>query len=149
MVQHVKQKHVSGCLIASLAMVTNFTYDEVHRTLKNDADNKGTSFMDAIKWLYNNWFEVSAYDDPGRCLLAMAVLDKPCIVFYDTGHLLDDAVTRMIHAIVRLPDGTILDPLHDEPRSPDEITNIKMIIHIRPTRTRKILTVLKDRLTVK
>ena len=112
----VRQKESNGCIVASLAMIVGKSYDDVradHIFSALESEAKGCSFREVEEYLWRHgfaWQEVYRCGPPGNTYKEV----WPPRPWADE-HICEVA-TSMAHAVVLLRDGTVLDPLTDEPK---------------------------------
>jgi hypothetical protein len=107
-VQHVRQKHTKGCVIACLSMVTGIPYDEVALGFHGDRDKEGLGYHAYDCWLNQLGYAVlrrfSFYSPLHADRTAW-----PCEPFADA-HLVEVPSPSGGHALVLLGDGSVFDP---------------------------------------
>lgn len=115
-VRLIRQKEANGCVVACMAMVSGKTYDEaradhIFSELADDA--KGCSFREAEEYLWRHgfaWQEIYRCGPPGNTNKTV----WPPAPWADV-HVCE-VRTGQAHAVVLLKDGSVLDPLCDEPK---------------------------------
>jgi len=114
----VRQKDVNGCVVASLAMVTGKTYEDVraHTLFDRLADEKhGCGPREPEAYLREHgfaWQLLHRCMPPGNTWL----VDWPPVPWADA-HVVEVRMpSNSYHCVVLLRSGTVLDPFCDEPR---------------------------------
>jgi hypothetical protein len=131
MVTWVQQKDSHGCVLASLAMITGQTYEQVKAGFVDWSG--GISLMfDGFTYLaehgyavapkYIHYHPLKRNRDPW-----------PVEPFADM-HLCE-VITSMAHSVVLLRDGTVLDPNTPEPRRLSDYMKVNVIAGVVPVST--------------
>lgn len=141
-IRHVRQEDPSGCVVASLAMVTGRTYAEVKRYFEGMSfDEKGgithtdaqqylsdTGFAGALKYRFMPRF--ARVDCPNREFRA------PWPEPFAPAHLI--GINSGRHCVVLLPDGTVLDPLHEAPRRLEDCGEVAYVLGVFDVRRKHV-----------
>jgi hypothetical protein len=113
----VRQKQTFGCTAATLAMVLGCSYEDAAKKLASDPtifDTQGSGYHVLESQLVQHGFAVARkwrVYQPGN-----QKRDKwPCDPFADL-HWCEVISRGRGHAVVMLRDGTVLDPMSDEPK---------------------------------
>ncbi len=117
----VRQKHLWGCQAAVFAMLIGCDYDEAAQILTDGdmslVEEKGFGYFAVESQLVERGYAVARkyhVTQPG----SKPRDPWPCAPFADVHwcEVLYAKEGRGAHAIVMLRDGSVLDPMHDEPR---------------------------------
>lgn len=114
MIQHVRQKHAKGCVIACLAMVTGIPYDEVGRGFHGDRNIEGMGYHAYDVWLNERGYAVIRRYKHFSPLHADR-LEVPLTPFADAHIVAVNLPCRASHAVVMDATGAVLDPNKDMP----------------------------------
>ena len=121
-IRHVRQEHTYGCVLASLAMLAGMTYAEVLAEYPWAIEKEGVD-LDTVSfdflWRHGfAWQQVypshpETNRDPSLPMAERRALygRKPWPPEPWAPAHLCQVVTSMTHAVVMLPDGTVLDPI--------------------------------------
>lgn len=140
----VRQKHAYGCVIASLAMIAGLDYDTVAADYTWISENDGCDLNTVgFDFLWRHGFAcqpVYPYrpgppirgdaDESRRIRARHPWPPEP----WAEAHLCE-VLTSMSHCVVMLADGTVLDPLTDQPRRLTDyarVHNVRGIFDVRP-----------------
>lgn len=108
---HVRQKHANGCVIACLSMITGIPYDEIIPEFYGDRSKVGISDFQWDVWLAQKGYAIARkYKHYGVQHADRIVW--PCEPFADA-HICQVQFANGSHAIVLLRDGIVLDPNSD------------------------------------
>ena len=134
----VRQKEANGCIVAALAMLTGKSYDEVradHIFSGLAEEAKGCSFREVEEYLFRHglaWQEVYRCGPPGNTMKSVWPPEP-----WADAHICE-VQTGQAHAVVLLRDGTVLDPLHDEPKRLTDyaqVYSVRAVYSVAPSET--------------
>lgn len=136
LISHVRQLDAHGCIVASLAMVSGRTYDQVRTDFPDLDDRDGLDFRHTEDWLFKNgyaWQVVYKYHPPGN-----SERDPWPIAPWAEVHMCEVTMpSGNSHSVVMLADGTVLDPLTDQPTRLSDYERVGHIRAIYPVTPRK------------
>lgn len=130
----VRQKQPFGCTAASLAMILGCTYEEAASKLATDPsifDTQGSGYHVMESQLVNHGFAVSRkwrIFQPGN----QQREQWPCEPFAALHWCEVIAGQRGGHAVIMLNDGTVLDPMSDEPKRLTDYSEVNFVAAIIP-----------------
>lgn len=124
-IKHIKQRHSKGCVIACLSMITNIPYDDILSDFTGDRHEEGISMFSYDPWLYQKGYAIIRKYRLYQPLHA-DVKEWPCKPFADI-HLISSRNNWGSHACVWMADGTVLDPMEDEPRKIEDYSAIENV----------------------
>jgi hypothetical protein len=146
-IRHVRQKHAMGCVIASLAMIGGMEYDEV-AALYAWFDAENGIEMDTVSYDFL-WFHDFACQPvypyrPGppirgtieecdRSREARRRAPWPPLPWAEA-HLCQVVMPGGAHCVVMLADGSVLDPLTEQPKrltEYEQVYNVRGVFDIR------------------
>ena len=130
-VRHVRQEDVNGCCVACLAMVTDRSYAEVRAYFIGvgktfEGEGGGIHEYDAESYLSDHGF---AFTRKYRWIGNNRPRPQWPAQSFAPVHILG-VRGGGAHAIVLLPDGTVLDPFHAEPRALADYPDVAYMIGV-------------------
>jgi hypothetical protein len=132
--QIVRQEQPFGCTAAALAMILGCSYAEAARKLATDPsifDTQGSGYHVMESQLVQHGFAVSRkwrVFQPGN----QPRDPWPCAPFAELHWCEVIAGPRGAHAVVMLGDGTVLDPMSDEPKRLGDYSEVNFVAAVVP-----------------
>jgi hypothetical protein len=133
-VKLVRQKQAFGCTAAALAMVLGCTYEEAAAKLASDPsifDTQGNGYHVMESQLVQHGFAISRkwrVYQPGN----QQRDSWPCEPFAALHWCEVIAGPRGAHAVIMLGDGTVLDPMSDEPKALADYSEVNFVAAVIP-----------------
>jgi hypothetical protein len=134
----VRQEDPWGCTVAALAMVLGTNYAELKAEIQRDHPDRdfqerGINYMDADQILTAKGYATARVF---RYFVSKPREEWPPAPF-GAVHLCEVRVTPTSpgHTVVMLADGSVLDPLTDEPRrltDYDQVSNVAAVVRMTP-----------------
>jgi hypothetical protein len=124
--QLIRQKDTGGCVVASLAMACGMTYEQVRAEIVNFDERNSANHRDTEAFLARHgfaWQQIWRYGPPENTERS----PWPPEPWADV-HLVNVTMpSRNSHQVVMLHDGTVLDPLCDEPKRPADYPDVNSV----------------------
>jgi hypothetical protein len=131
----IRQQDPAGCALACIAMATRHSYETVKRWFPlSDFVNYGITHHDIEDYLGDHGFRFARKYRwlPGRDPKTLKQPERklwPPQPFAPV-HII--GINDGRHDVVWLPDGTVLDPNHEEPRHITQVGNVAFVIGVWP-----------------
>jgi hypothetical protein len=143
-IRHVRQAHSYGCVIASLAMVSGLTYDEVAAQYPWFDDERGVC-LDTVgfDFLWRHGFALQLVypfrpgppiRGDGEEARRVRARDPWPPLPWAQAHLCQVEMPGGSHCVVMLADGSVLDPLTDERKrlaDYSRVNNVRGLFDVR------------------
>jgi hypothetical protein len=120
----VRQEDPQGCSIAVLAMLTGLPYAQVKAEVGFDGTLASACAARHYAWLAARgltatiaYLDVAGYDRRAEFIPE----DRPHLLWLSVGE------NGWRHSVLQLPDGSILDPEHPEPRRLEELATLRQV----------------------